>query len=67
MVFKRNAIQVGDTVRITVEIETIGGTFTSGHRFRVIGTSDRGYDLEDEFGNRALEVPREFFEREDSD
>jgi len=67
MVFKRSTISLGDMVKITVEIETFGGTFTDGHEFRVVGTNDRGYDLEDNDGNRCGEVPAVFLERMEGD
>ena len=42
---------VGDRVRITRDVTVLSGTFTAGHRFRVIRSGPRGLDLEDENGN----------------
>ena len=35
----------------------MAGTFSEGHEFTIIGENDRGLDLKDDEGNRALEVP----------
>lgn len=58
MVFKKNAIEVGDRVVAIEDIKICEGTFTSGHRFKVVGSNDRGYALEDDDGNKCIEVPR---------
>lgn len=64
MAFIRTTIQIGDRVVATRNLELITGTFTRGHRFKVIGSGDRGYDLIDDDGNRCLDVPCDYIKKE---
>lgn len=46
-----------DRVQCIRDIKFCYGTFTAGHYFTVTGKCDRGYDLIDDDGNEACEVP----------
>lgn len=49
-------IRVGDTVVLVKSVRTYYGTFHIGHRFKVVGEGERGFDLEDDDGNRLGET-----------
>lgn len=53
---KNQSIQVGDTVETTVMHESLSGYFEIGTTVTVIGISDRGYDIQDEYGHQIIEV-----------
>lgn len=38
------------------KVDSCAGYFEPGIKVKVIGKSYRGYDLEDEFGNRVIET-----------
>lgn len=52
---KENGVGVGDTVITTREISSYTGTFGKGTIVKIIGMSPRGYDLQDDEGNRIVE------------
>ena len=52
----KNGFQVGDWATTTRQITCLKGSFEEGTRVKVVGVSDRGYDLEDEIGNRITET-----------
>ena len=45
-----------DMVEFTEDYEFNGKLYKKGHRFKVIGSSYRGLDLEDTHGNRIYET-----------
>ena len=53
---KYNSIKIGDTVKTTVKHSNLVGYFEEGTIVKVIGITDRGYDIEDEEGNKILEI-----------
>ena len=56
MVFKRSGFEIGDRVRLTRDCEVIKGTFTTGHEFKIVGVTERGYDLIDDNGEELIEI-----------
>ena len=53
--------QIGDWRKLKVNVTTFEGTFTKGTKVRVTGMSERGYDFEDEHGNKACETGFDIF------
>ena len=60
MYIKENCqFNIGDWVETTVEHESLSGTFTAGSKVKIIDIDPvRGYSIEDETGNRMLEIGR---------
>jgi hypothetical protein len=56
MTFISTKIEVGDKVKSNNTLKICNGFFTKGHEFIVIGIGERGFDLQDEDGNRIGEV-----------
>ncbi len=58
MYIKKNVgFNIGDWTETTVEHESLSGIFTPGSKVKIIDIdSIRGYSIEDEEGNRMLEV-----------
>ena len=52
----KNGFEINDWATTTRKVENFTGYFEKGTRVKVIGKSFRGYDLEDEYGNRILET-----------
>lgn len=52
----KNGFQVGDWATTTRQITCLKGYFEEGTKVKVVGISDRGYDLEDESGNQITET-----------
>ena len=51
-----NSPKVGEWIRLKREHSSCLGTFEAGTLVKITGTSGyRGYDIEDEFGNRMCE------------
>lgn len=50
--------RVGSRVRLNSDVETLSGTFTKGTELTIVGESFRGWDLEDDDGNRLYEFGR---------
>lgn len=53
---RHNSIKIGDTVKTTVKHENFAGYFEEGTIVKVIGITERGYNIEDEEGNRMTEI-----------
>ena len=53
---RHNSIKIGDIVKTTVKHENFAGYFEKGTIVKVIDITDRGYDIEDEEGNRIIEI-----------
>lgn len=66
MVFVRTRIQTGDRVISLQRIETPNGYFTAGHKFKIIGEGDNGYNLRDEEGHLAINVPLSAVKKDES-
>lgn len=49
-------IQIGSRVRLTKPVVMFDATYTVGHEFKVIDLGERGWDLEDDDGNKILET-----------
>jgi len=57
MAFKPvTTIYKGDVVITEKEHSSCSGTFEIGTKVTVIGRTERGYDIEDEFGNKMYEI-----------
>lgn len=57
MVYVENSeIIVGDWCKTVREVNSLSGYFEKGTIVKVIGKSYRGYDIEDEYGNKILET-----------
>ena len=52
----KNGFEIGDWVTTTKKVDSCAGYFEKGTKVKVIGISYRGYDLEDENGNRIIET-----------
>lgn len=48
--------EVGDWVTTHKRHECLAGVMTKGTKVKIIGIGERGYDIEDEFGNKVLEI-----------
>ena len=53
---KNNSIKIGDVVKTTVKHTNFAGYFEEGTIVKVINITNRGYDIEDEEGNKILEI-----------
>lgn len=51
-----NAIQIGDRVITTIKHDCLSGYFEIGTIVTVIDITDRGYNIQDDEGNRILEI-----------
>ena len=60
MYIKENCqFNIGDWIETTVEHNSLCGTFTVGTKVKIIDIDlMRGYSIEDETGNRMLEIGR---------
>lgn len=56
MAYIKNESKVGKTVILQNEHKSYAGTFEKGTEVKIIGQSQRGYDIEDEYGNRMIET-----------
>ena len=58
MYIKENCqFNIGDWTETTVEYNSLCGTFTVGTKVKIIDIDPmRGYSIEDETGNRMLEI-----------
>ena len=57
-------LNIGDHVITTRVIESCGGYFEKGSKVRIIGISERGYDLADYDGNRIIDTGFDSVKRE---
>ena len=53
---KNDNIKIGDTVKTTKVFSSFAGKFEKGSIVKVVGIGDRGYDIEDEYGNRVTGI-----------
>lgn len=53
---KNDSIKIGDTVKTTKVFSSFTGKFEKDSIVKVVGIGDRGYDIEDEYGNRVIEI-----------
>ena len=51
-----NGFEVGEWATTKRKVDSCAGYFEKGTKVKVIGKSYRGYDLEDEYGNRVIET-----------
>lgn len=51
MAYIKNESKIGKTVVLQNEHKSCAGTFEKGTEVKIIGQSERGYDIEDEYGN----------------
>ena len=49
-------MKIGDRVYITEEVKLFGHIFEAGHQFTIISSSERGWDLQDDDGNKMCET-----------
>jgi hypothetical protein len=47
---------LGEIVVTAKRVECLAGYFEEGTKVEIIGVSERGYDLQDEYGNRIIET-----------
>lgn len=47
---------LGQIVVTARRVESLAGYFEEGTKVEIIGISERGYDLQDEYGNRIIET-----------
>lgn len=55
MAYIKNESKIGKTIVLQNEHKSCAGTFEKGTEVKIIGQSERGYDIEDEYGNRMIE------------
>ena len=55
MKVENKRIKVGSRIRLNDDVEMFNCTYTKGHEFNVVGNSYRGFDLEDDEGNKIYE------------
>lgn len=53
---KNNTYEIGDWVLTTRVHESMAGKFTKGSLVKITDIGERGYSIEDEEGNRVLEI-----------
>lgn len=51
-----NGFKIGDTVVTKRKVDSCAGYFERGTQVKIVGVSERGYDLQDEYGNRVIEA-----------
>ena len=56
MAYVKHGIEVGDWAVTTRVVDSCAGYFEKGTPVKIIGVSERGYDLMDENGNRVIET-----------
>jgi len=57
MAYISNEKKVGDWVITRKRHESLGGIFTTGSKVKIIGVDPiRGYNIEDEYGNKMYEI-----------
>ena len=52
----KNGYEIGERTKTTVFHESFAGYFEIGTEVTVIDIGDRGYDIEDDEGNRIREI-----------
>ena len=52
----KNGVDIGDWATTIKKVDSCADYFEKGTKVKVIGKSYRGYDLEDEYGNRVIET-----------
>lgn len=51
------SLKIGDRIEITEDLSVLSGTYTKGHKFKIISEDNiRGFDLEDDEGNKVYEI-----------
>lgn len=55
MKIEHKQIKVGSRIRLKEDVEMFNCTYTKGHEFNVVSESYRGFDLEDDDGNKMGE------------
>lgn len=55
MKIEHKQIKIGSRVRLLKDVEMHNYTYTKGHEFTVYDESERGWDLEDDDGNKLCE------------
>ena len=53
---KKNSTKIGDWVTTTRVHESMTGKFTKGSIVKITDIGERGYSIEDEEGNRVVEI-----------
>lgn len=53
---KNNTHEIGNWVVTTRVHESMTGKFTKGSRVKITDIGERGYSIEDEYGNRVCEI-----------
>ena len=53
---KNNTHEIGDWVVTTRVHESMSGKFTMGSKVKITDIGERGYSIEDENGNRVVEI-----------
>lgn len=61
--FVSNINKIGDKFILKEDVETLGGKFLKGSVMTIIGSGPRGYDFEDENGEKLLETGLLDFEK----
>lgn len=56
MKIEHNQIKVGSRVKLLEDVEMFNCTYTKGHEFNVVSQSQRGFNLEDDDGNKIREA-----------
>jgi len=56
MKIEYNQIKIGSRVRLKEDLHMMNCMYTKGHEFNVVGHSYRGFDLEDNDGNKVVET-----------
>ena len=56
MAYVKNGYDIGDKVVTAYQVGSLAGYFEKGTEVRIVGVSERGYDLMDEYGNRVIET-----------
>ena len=52
----KNGFEVGDWATTTRVVDSFAGYFEKGTRVKIVGITERGYDLMDEHGNSVIET-----------
>lgn len=58
-------LKIGDRIRITEDIVMFNATYHKGHEFKIVYSGPRGFDIEDDEGDRLIECMfiQKYFER----
>lgn len=56
MITENKIMKIGSRIRLKNDLVMYHKTYKKGHEFNIIDQSEHGFDLEDDNGNKVLEI-----------